>query len=523
MPPQLPSRRTQGAISRQRAVGTGRTLRETPPQGTRWLRFSKVLRRTLKRERIRQLFLVSGISFLFHLALLIVFGLIVLPKELHEAIFTIFSPHETIENPDASFDTIVIPEALEDRQVNSNPESAIAETVADLASPLNVEQAIDIAILPESSVPGLPFTVANQTSGRSASAKQALLERYGGNASSEAAVNQGLRWLAKIQRPDGSWSFKDIGDAPNPGNVEAGTEMGATACALLSFLGAGHTHKSTGPYQDAVHRGFEFLLKGGESDRVVGTDFRGPVPARSHSRMYIHGLVSIAFAEGYGMTGDERLRRPLEQAVRFILAAQDPRGGGWRYVPDQKGDTSVVGWQLMALKSAQNSEIVIPPRTFAKVSHFLESVSADEGALYGYMRPQTNRPSTTAIGLLCQMYLGWDHNTPALKRGVKHLANHGPDFNDIYYGYYATQVLHHWGGQEWTSWNVKMRDGLVERQVKEGEHAGSWNPGGTISGSSGGRLFETCLAIMTLEVYYRHLPLYDRDKLKVELSEKPAQ
>ena len=86
----------------------------------------------------------------------------------------------------------------------------------------------------------------------------------------------------------------------------------------------------------------------------------------------------------------------------------------------------------------------------------------------------------------------------------------------MYYNYYATQILHHWGGKEWTGWNGQMRDQLVETQVRGGAYAGSWNPSGGHAGEKGGRLFDTCLSIMTLEVYYRHLPLYERGGIQVE-------
>jgi hypothetical protein len=36
----------------------------------------------------------------------------------------------------------------------------------------------------------------------------------------------------------------------------------------------------------------------------------------------------------------------------------------------------------------------------------------------------------------------------------------------------------------------------------------------------GGRLFQTSLSILTLEVYYRHLPLYRREKLDKESNQE---
>jgi hypothetical protein len=58
-----------------------------------------------------------------------------------------------------------------------------------------------------------------------------------------------------------------------------------------------------------------------------------------------------------------------------------------------------------------------------------------------------------------------------------------------------------------------MRDLLIDLQDKSGDPArkGSWERDSGFIGSACGRLGTTCLALLTLEVYYRHLPLYKRD------------
>jgi hypothetical protein len=115
------------------------------------------------------------------------------------------------------------------------------------------------------------------------------------------------------------------------------------------------------------------------------------------------------------------------------------------------------------------------------------------------------------------MYLGWDHDNEKLKKGIAYLAANGPSKNDEYYNYYATQVMHHWGGEAWTKWNDVMRDQLIETQAQEGVEAGSWKPiGSGHAASSGGRLYTTVLNIMSLEVYYRHLPLYQRNAVQAD-------
>ncbi len=79
----------------------------------------------------------------------------------------------------------------------------------------------------------------------------------------------------------------------------------------------------------------------------------------------------------------------------------------------------------------------------------------------------------------------------------------------VYYWYYATQVLHHVGGKAWTAWNDKMKVVLPKLQDKKGAEVGSWDPSNDQFGPSGGRLYTTCFSIYCLEVYYRHLALYD--------------
>jgi hypothetical protein len=105
---------------------------------------------------------------------------------------------------------------------------------------------------------------------------------------------------------------------------------------------------------------------------------------------------------------------------------------------------------------------------------------------------------------------------PAFGRGVEFLKQFPPqkgDF-DMYYYYYATQVVHFYDGPDWHKfWNPKMRDLLVELQNKGGDEnlRGSWEKDSGFIGSQCGRLGTTALALLTLEVYYRHLPLYKRD------------
>jgi len=112
------------------------------------------------------------------------------------------------------------------------------------------------------------------------------------------------------------------------------------------------------------------------------------------------------------------------------------------------------------------------------------------------------------------MYMGIDQKDPGLKRGVERLVKKGPNKGNVYFNYYAAQVIYQYTGGEgelWKRWNDKMRDHLVSTQETNGHQAGSWTPIGKISHSEhGGRLYTTAMSAMTLEVYYRLMPIYQK-------------
>ena len=67
-----------------------------------------------------------------------------------------------------------------------------------------------------------------------------------------------------------------------------------------------------------------------------------------------------------------------------------------------------------------------------------------------------------------------------------------------------------------------MRDELIARQETDGPGKGSWIPRDRADYSlSGGRLLTTCLATLTLEVYYRNKPLLPEIATPLSL-ENPA-
>ncbi len=334
-----------------------------------------------------------------------------------------------------------------------------------------------------------------------------MVTQHGGTTWTEAAVAQGLLWLAQHQRSDGRWSLRRFPDANAcqgqcDGTGRLSSETAATALSLLAFLGAGQTQQ-TGMYRERVHMGLQWLMERQRSDG----DLRGD--SHQQAAMYAHAQATIVLCEAWAMTGDSQLRAPAQAAIDFLCDAQHPQGG-WRYRPGQPGDTSVLGWQWMALQSARAGGLTVARRTLDNAARYLDAAQCADAVHYAYQPGKGPSHVMTAEAILCRLYQGWHPQRPEVQLALADLVEHHPPEErrpNVYYWYYATQALHHAGGPLWPKWNERLRRVLVAMQRQDGHLAGSWDPRGPHA-AGGGRIYTTALSICTLEVYYRHAPLY---------------
>lgn len=352
--------------------------------------------------------------------------------------------------------------------------------------------------------------------GRQAASRAKLVRREGGSVASERAVELGLDWLARHQRPDGSWSLNHKPQCKGkgcPADPHMDADTAATGLALLPMLGAGQSHVDAGRYQKAVEKGIHWLLKVQKPDGDLWTGGGGT------THMYSHAIGAMALCEAYGITRDPKLKGPAERAIKFIVQAQNPIDGGWRYNPGEAGDTCILGWQMFALRSAHLAGLDVPAKTIAGAIDFLDAAAADpERTTYGYLPKSPATPVMTAEALLVRQYIGWGKDYPPMRAGAGKIAASLFESKErnIYYWYYATQLLHNMQGKAWKRWNGMVRDGLVAMQVQgNGCDRGSWHPRLPIPdrwGNEAGRHFTTSLSVMTLEVYYRYLPIYQNSR-----------
>lgn len=371
-----------------------------------------------------------------------------------------------------------------------------------------------------------------------------LARRAGASDASERAVELALAWLARHQDADGRWDagtarYRDGSAAPGDDSFTAHCPAGdicfgecfyweadtaVTGLALLAFLGAGQT-QTDGRYQRVVGRGLDFLVASQKPDG----DLRGPSKAVG---MYCHAMATLALSEAYALTGDPKLRGPVERAVRFLADAQYPGLLGWRYAPADEitrkpaegnrgwsyephppvGDTSVLGWVVMVLKSARELGVDVPASAERSARSWLDRVAdGNSGGLARYQPYRPADPVMTAEAWVCRQFLGIGGPGASSSEAAVELLDHLPtaDGFNVYYWYYGTLAMYQAGGPAWQRWNATVRDTLVNLQRRDGHKLGSWDPDPTRYGTHGGRVYATALSALTLEVYYRYLRLYD--------------
>jgi Ca-activated chloride channel homolog len=342
--------------------------------------------------------------------------------------------------------------------------------------------------------------------------KKAMLSAGGGTKHSERTVSSSLIWLAQHQLSNGSWRFdQPAGDArsyANPGTWK--TEAGATGLAVLPFLGAGQTHKAKGPYRVNISAGLNWLIQHQKAD--------GDLSAGGSPRMFSHAVATLALCEAYGMTGDRRVGMAAQGAINFIIAAQDSKTGGWAEQPDQSPAMSVSAWQIMALASSKMAGLNVPAGVFDKAGKFLDTLQADGGARYGETSPLDGSNAATALGLASRTRVGSKMDKKqkeGLDSAVDLLVKIGPSPDDAVSNYfskaflYAVRFSDSRVREKYDSWMRKIRKQLVDTQAQQGgNEAGSWWNPNDVNATRGGRLFQTTLNALTLEVYYPNLPLF---------------
>ena len=325
----------------------------------------------------------------------------------------------------------------------------------------------------------------------------------------KTAVDKALAWLAQNQQPTGTWAH--------------GREAGTTAVpslAVMAFLARGHT-PGQGPYGEIINKAIDFVL---DSQNVDGPKKGLLAHEDGNATMYEHGAATVMLTEVYGMVDDARRARidkALSLAVQVIINAQHPDGnkksendrGGWRYNPrSADADISCTGWQLMALRGAANCGATVPKKVLAEGLEYVKRCTVASGGFSYQAHTGGPNQARTGTGILSTILIGGDKNAPEVVKAGDYLLANPPVRNvEFYYYaiYYDSQALNQLGGKYWQSAYPKLVDYLLTLQQDDGTFTGR---GGTGQEQAAGDAYRTSMAVLSLCVPFRYLPLYQADK-----------
>ena len=310
-----------------------------------------------------------------------------------------------------------------------------------------------------------------------------------------AAIQSGLKWLAKNQANDGSWR-----NSGGYGSYPAAM----TGLAGMAFIASGST-PTRGRYWREVRQSSSFLLKSANPDNGVIS-----VPEEEGRSMYGHGFATLYLASVYGMEEGlrkrERLKRALDKAVDLIAAAQSS-AGGWIYTPDSNSDEgSVTVTQIQALRACRMAGIVCDKKVVDKAVDYIKRCQNQDGSIrYSLRSGGDGRPAITAAGVAVLYNAGVYDDQPFVDKAVKYCKKQiKVSVNSSGHHYYAhlywSQALYQRGGQDWDDYYQQVCEYLLRQQRKDG----SWQGDGV------GTVYGTSIALTILQLPYAYAPIYQR-------------
>ena len=220
--------------------------------------------------------------------------------------------------------------------------------------------------------------------------------------------------------------------------------------------------------------------------------------------MYSHGFATLALAEVYGLIDDPRVGPALKKAVGLIVSSQSRNPmKAWRYsVNSTDADTTVSGAQMIALRAAANAGIEVPIETIQGGVGFYKRCFCPGGG-FGYTGPSSPNHARSGIGLLVLSLSGEYRSAEAKATAdwlfTRPVLNPGDGYY-FYASYYCSQAMYQAGGKYWRQWNETMTPTLIAMQKPDG----SW------PSKSSGPVCDTAFALLSMEINYNFLPIYQR-------------
>jgi len=328
----------------------------------------------------------------------------------------------------------------------------------------------------------------------------------------DGAVDRGLAFLAKNQEADGSFPTSSI------------AQPAVTSLCIMAFLSRGH-QPGRGPYGAALERAIDYVLdmQNASSGAIMPARFIG---ATTNCGSYSHGISGVMLAEVYGTTNAGRhtriglaVTKALEytrQQQRISKASLDE--GGWRYPFRHESDLSVTSWQLMFYRAARNAEFKVPEEWVREAMNYVHRLFDvnQRSFVYGLSYPghQYCTRATAGAGIVC-LALGGEYRSETARTAGEWILQHSFEpYNNsrheedrYHYGAcYCSQAMFQLGGNYWDRFFPPLLRVLAAAQHSDG----SWDPESIPEDREFGNVYTTSLAVLTLEVPYQILPIYQR-------------
>jgi Prenyltransferase and squalene oxidase repeat len=448
--------------------------------------------------------------------------------------------------------------------------SDLSITVAEVSDIVNPIESVQIEIaetkqeadVPDEGNPGRTDAVASveteqtgafmmigagsQSSGifsnRSGQGRKRVTGKYGTASTRASSIESALRWFKRHQSPNGMWDVDGYqvncqldGGKCEPGiNQKGNADIACTAYAVMCFQGMGYTHTTPNTYRMTMEKGIDWLLAQQNPDGSFG------------ERNYEHAIATMAIVEACAMGLDSRLRGPGQKAVDFMLSRQalDPQekdpayaGLGWDYTAPKptRNDTSVTGWNVMALKSALGSGFHVGTglegskrwleRAWKAANPEWKTLDPYTGvSVFPYTYDATTdtvgngakgESKLVCVGAICSVFLGHHAGDPMLSSLCNYIMqNNVPKSypTNTYYLYYNTMAVFQAGAAYWEKWDKPVSDLLANAQRNDDNcFNGSWDFAGTgFHGHDTGRLLSTAYACLSQEVIWRYTQVADK-------------
>lgn len=340
----------------------------------------------------------------------------------------------------------------------------------------------------------------------------------------DQSISSAVDWIVSTQQRDGSFPTVPHG------------QPAVTSFGVLAMLAQGEL-PDQGEHGKSLTLAIDYVLSTQQASGLLsnvgprGKEVSHNVNhAIGQTAVYNHAISALMLAEAYATTSSERSKKmqlAIEQALHVTIAEQRlPKRrkvdrGGWRYL-DRSGnsnaeaDLSVIGWQLMFLRSAKNGGFDVPAESIEQAvgcirRHFSKRI----GRFSYYPNASYGSRAMTGAGILALAHAGL-HDTPEAKQAGKSLLEFSfteynmpkPGLDRYHYSLFqCSQAAYQLGDDFWQRFSPPVFRTLLANQNLNG----SWAREQTDHNDGQyGNIYTTSLVVLSLSAPNQLLPIFQR-------------